>query len=125
MDQADVLSIKTKMLHKMGAALAPDAREEAHAAVSFPLKVAALRMVAADLLAPGWAQRLITEGLDPELPILWQAEGLLNYLTAEGIQAMLRDAAKVGATSKQLGLQHLGRSVAVMVVECAKGRFEV
>ena len=90
-DQADVVAAKQALLSKVGAALSHHDNGQA----KFPLKALSLHMLAADLVSPGWTQQLVREGLDTSVPTLWHAEGLLNYLTAEGIRTMLRDARQV------------------------------
>lgn len=90
-DQPDVMAAKQAILRRAGASLSQ--ADNAHA--SFQLRAASCSFTGADLVAPGWTQRLVSAGLDPGEPTLWHAEGLLNYLSAEGIQTMLQDAAQV------------------------------
>lgn len=94
-DQPDVVRAKKALLGKMGAAI--EAAD--NAAARFPLTAASVHWLSADLQLAGWPQALAVSGLDATRPVLWHAEGLLNYLTPNAVQNLLAEASKVGHVS--------------------------
>ena len=70
---------------------------EQNSSAHFPLRAARVAWISADFEhASGWQQALQEAGLDGTLPVMWQAEGLLNYLTPEAVRTLLAEASKVG-----------------------------
>ncbi len=65
--------------------------------------------VPADLLSPGWADRLVDAGFDVTRPTAWLVEGLLVYLTAEEAAALLSTVGELSAPGSRLALER-GRS---------------
>jgi O-methyltransferase involved in polyketide biosynthesis len=92
------------------AAVADDNKEAAAAALvppppfpKLPMCASSWTAVAADLTKPGWAATLAREArLDPTIPTLWVAEGLLYYLDPATVPAMLREAASVSCRGSAL-----------------------
>lgn len=64
----------------------------------------------ADLLDPGWPERLVAAGFDPARRSVWLAEGLLVYLTAEEAAGLLTAVAALAAPGSRL-LTEQGRDV--------------
>ncbi|WP_326847396.1 SAM-dependent methyltransferase [Streptomyces kaniharaensis] len=65
--------------------------------------------VAADLLRPTWADRLVDAGFDATRPTAWLVEGLLVYLTAEEAATLLTTVGDLSAPGSRLALER-GRS---------------
>ena len=56
----------------------------------FPLTVRRYAALEADLGSAGWGGRLVSEcGFDPAEPAVFIAEGLVMYLSAAGVAALL------------------------------------
>jgi methyltransferase (TIGR00027 family) len=66
--------------------------------------------VAADL-AERWSGSLLTAGLDPTMPAIWLAEGLLFYLPDDLVRGVLRDVTRLSAAGSRLGFDIPNRAV--------------
>ncbi|MET8541871.1 SAM-dependent methyltransferase [Kitasatospora sp. NPDC004799] len=93
LDLAPVLAFKDQVLDGLGAA--PHAERTA---------------LPADLLDPGWPERLRAAGFDPARRSVWLAEGLLVYLTPEEAAGLLTAVAGLAAPGSRLLLEQ-GRDV--------------
>ncbi|MFE4971602.1 SAM-dependent methyltransferase [Kitasatospora sp. NPDC056651] len=88
LDLGPVLEFKERVLEGLGAV--PRAERTA---------------LPADLVDPGWTDRLVEAGFDPARPSTWLAEGLLVYLTAEEAAALLASVAALAAPGSRLLLE--------------------
>ena len=93
MDYPRVKRAKQHVLTEQGAQTKPG-----QTGMSFPIRAESWAMVASDLTDRGWAAMLCNEGLNPKLPTLWIAEGLLNQLCPKDLQAVLNSCAVVSLT---------------------------
>ncbi|MEV4560350.1 SAM-dependent methyltransferase [Kitasatospora sp. NPDC049285] len=66
--------------------------------------------LAVDLVDPGWPDRLLAAGFDPEQPTAWLAEGLLVYLDAAEAAELLGSVGRLSAPGSRLLLER-GRDV--------------
>jgi O-methyltransferase involved in polyketide biosynthesis len=72
---------------------------------AFPLTVGSYAALAADLDAPGWGRGLVEKcGFDRTVPTVFIAEGLVMYLSAAGVDALLAEAASIAAPGSTLAV---------------------
>jgi methyltransferase (TIGR00027 family) len=62
------------------------------------------RTVAADLREATWPEALLAAGYEPQRPSIWLIEGLLFYLTAEAVDALLAKVDSLMAPGSLVGL---------------------
>jgi methyltransferase (TIGR00027 family) len=62
-------------------------------------------VVEADLTSRGWVDSLIDGGFKKNLPTVWLAEGLFQYLKAADVGQILDGAATLSSSSSQLGAE--------------------
>ena len=55
-----------------------------------------------DLEHQGWSEGLLAAGFDPTVPAVWLAEGLVMYLSEEGVLNLLREAGSISAKGSRL-----------------------
>ena len=55
-----------------------------------------------DLEHRGWSQDLVAAGFDPTVPAVWIAEGLVMYLSEEGVVNLMREARSISAKGSRL-----------------------
>ncbi|KAL4447524.1 hypothetical protein ABPG75_004743 [Micractinium tetrahymenae] len=113
-DQPDVVEAKRKLLRQLAAEVPPALGEDSepstptgartssglarHLSIDktrFPLRCGSWSAVPADLSNPSWADALLGAGFDPEKPTVWVAEGLLMYLQAPKVEALLQKIAEL------------------------------
>lgn len=56
--------------------------------------------VTADLSVTGWETSLLKAGLNPDLPTLWVAEGLIHYLPEGTLEKLLHDVREITAAPR-------------------------
>jgi len=55
-------------------------------------------------LAEDWSRLLVQAGLDPHAPVVWLAEGVLAYLSAEVSDSLVAHAAELSVPGSRMGL---------------------
>ncbi len=68
----------------------------------YPLKAATYISCSVDLENQKWADGLVAEGFDPEVPTCWLLEGLVMYLSPEAVEKLLNGMHAVSATGSRL-----------------------
>ena len=73
------------------------------AGAKHPLKAASYKSLSVDLEERGWSNKLMASGgFNPDLPSVWIAEGLVMYISEEGVDNLLREVHAVAAKGSRL-----------------------
>ncbi|KAL0020906.1 hypothetical protein WJX77_009821 [Trebouxia sp. C0004] len=91
LDQHEVLDLKGRLLEAAGASKKHGQKAK------HPLHAGSYTSAVVDLNSPSWSETLINAGFKQEVPAVWLAEGLLNYLTQEQNEALLHTLHKMSA----------------------------
>eukprot|EP00898_Chlorokybus_atmophyticus_P000056 jgi/Chlat1/1050/Chrsp110S01560 len=60
------------------------------------------RTLSLDLLVPGWEDKLMRAGFEPQRRTVWVSEGLFMYLSPEAVDSIVRTAARISAPGSVL-----------------------
>ncbi|KAK9805049.1 hypothetical protein WJX73_006997 [Symbiochloris irregularis] len=89
-DRQEVLRVKEKILQASGAPM----RSADNEGASIPVRASEVIPIVTDFEQPGWPRALQDAGFDSKQPVLWHAEGLFNYLTADAVERVLTEASQ-------------------------------
>lgn len=93
-DRSNVLAVKCKLLAKHGAEVPGQLLTFP---AQYPMQATSWTSLEADLGERGWSKALLDKGLDPAVPTVWIAEGLLMYLDEQEVANLFQSMADVSA----------------------------
>lgn len=90
-----------------------------HAVLAGREPAACERIAVVSDLRDDWSAALLAHGFDPDAPTAWLVEGLVVYLTAAEIDAMLARIGDLSAPGSRLGLEYGSRAMLHSDQTCA------